>query len=209
MITDIQRISSVYANQATQFRRRPADSGNSPVTSAEMPEDRVSLSGGTLKRPTRTNGEQQLTEEDKQQVTTLKKRDNEVRAHEQAHMAAGSGIVQGGATYEYQAGPDGKQYAVGGEVKIDVSPEHTPEATIRKMEQVRRAALAPAQPSGTDRAVAAQANQVEAKARLEQNSQEQGSGGTEQPNPQFDAGWNRPSNRQTAESVGGRIDLMA
>lgn len=45
-----------------------------------------------------------------------------MRAHEQAHKTAAGGLAQGGATFEYQTGPDGKQYAVSGEVKIDTSP---------------------------------------------------------------------------------------
>ncbi|MGD1972769.1 MAG: putative metalloprotease CJM1_0395 family protein, partial [Desulfobacterales bacterium] len=75
--------------------------------------------------------------------------------------------VQGGATYQYQRGPDGKMYAVGGEVKIDTTPERDPEDTIRKMQQVRKAALAPTQPSAQDRSVATQASQIEAEARAE------------------------------------------
>src|SRR5690606_14550048 len=68
--------------------------------------------------------------------------------------------------YSYQQGPDGKQYAVGGEVGIDVSSvPNNPQATIQKMQQVRAAALAPAEPSGADHAVAAKAAQAEAQAR--------------------------------------------
>ncbi len=107
-----------------------------------------------------------LTEEERQQVDKLKARDAEVRAHEAGHMAAGGSHVRGGATYTYQQGPDGKQYAIGGEVGIDVSSiSGNPQATIQKMQQVRAAALAPAEPSGADRAVAAAASQVEAQAR--------------------------------------------
>jgi hypothetical protein len=48
--------------------------------------------------------------------------------------------------------PDGCDYALGGEVAIDTSAiAGDPEATLRKMEQIRRAALAPANPSGQDR----------------------------------------------------------
>jgi hypothetical protein len=108
-----------------------------------------------------------LSPEQSQAVEKLKKRDQEVKAHEKAHTAAGAGIVQGGATYQYQRGPDGKMYAVGGEVKIDTAPERDPEETIRKMQQVRKAALAPTQPSAQDRSVAAQASQIEAEARAE------------------------------------------
>ena len=112
-------------------------------------------------------GGEPLTESDQKQIRELAKRDREVRAHEHAHMAAGSGLVRGGASFTFQRGPDGKNYAVGGEVQIDVSAENDPEQTIRKMQQVKRAALAPTDPSSTDRSVAARAGQIEAKARQE------------------------------------------
>lgn len=110
---------------------------------------------------------QHLSEEEKQQVQHLKQRDQEVRAHERAHMAAGAGLVQGGASFTFQRGPDGRMYAVGGEVKVDTSAESDPDQTIRKMQQVKQAALAPAEPSGADQAVAARAGQVETRARQE------------------------------------------
>lgn len=104
----------------------------------------------------------------KNQIDEYKRIDQLVRAHEQAHMAAGGGLVRGGASYSYQVGPDGKRYIVGGEVQIDASPvPNNPEATIAKMQQVRRAALAPAEPSAQDRAVATQAAATESSARIE------------------------------------------
>ena len=121
----------------------------------------------SAKQPNSNLAVEALSPEQSQEVEKLKKRDQEVKAHEKAHAAAGAGIVQGGATYQYQRGPDGKMYAVGGEVKIDTSPERDPEDTIRKMQQVRKAALSPTQPSAQDRSVAAQASQIEAEARAE------------------------------------------
>jgi hypothetical protein len=60
------------------------------------------------------------------------------------------------------------QYAVGGEVKIDVSPvSGDPDATIRKMQTVIAAAMAPANPSSADIATAAQASKTQASARAE------------------------------------------
>lgn len=109
----------------------------------------------------------ELSEEEKKVVEALKQRDDEVRRHEQAHLSAGAGLVRGGASYSYQVGPDGKQYAIGGEVQIDISPEKDPAATIRKMQQVRNTALAPSDPSGQDRAVAAMASRIEAQAAQE------------------------------------------
>lgn len=75
--------------------------------------------------------------------------------------------MRGGISYEYQTGPDGRRYAVGGEVSIDTAPESTPEDTIRKAQTIRQAALAPAEPSGQDRRAAAAAAQMEMKARQE------------------------------------------
>lgn len=112
-------------------------------------------------------GDVELSEEEKQQVEELKRRDQEVRTHEHAHVAAGGQHVRGGISYEYQTGPDGKRYAVGGEVSIDTSPESDPEDTIRKAQTIRQAALAPAEPSGQDRKAAAAAAQMEIKARQE------------------------------------------
>ena len=110
-----------------------------------------------------------LSDEETQQVEKLKARDREVRTHEQAHLAAAGPYARGGPTYTYQQGPDGQRYAIGGEVQIDTSPvPGDPEATIAKARVVRNAALAPAEPSSQDRAVAAAASQMEQQARAEQ-----------------------------------------
>ncbi len=107
-----------------------------------------------------------LTPEEQQEVQKLRRIDQKVRQHEAAHSAAGAGLT-GGASYEYVRGPDGRQYAVSGEVKIDVSPAQTPEQTIEKAMRIQAAAMAPADPSPQDRAVAAQAAQMAAQARAE------------------------------------------
>ena len=100
------------------------------------------------------------------QVQKLQERDREVRAHEQAHIAAGGQYVSGGASFSYQTGPDGRQYAIGGSVQIDSAPvPGNPEATEEKARAVRRAALAPASPSSTDQNVAAKAAAMESRAR--------------------------------------------
>ncbi|HOQ90624.1 MAG TPA: putative metalloprotease CJM1_0395 family protein [Candidatus Hydrogenedentes bacterium] len=106
-----------------------------------------------------------LSPEEQREIARLREMDRRVRQHEQAHLAAGGAYVRGGAQFTYVRGPDGKMYATGGEVSIDVSPERTPEATIAKMQQVRRAALAPADPSPQDRSVAAAAARAEMDAR--------------------------------------------
>jgi hypothetical protein len=101
------------------------------------------------------------------EIQELESRDREVRLHEQAHAAVG-GPHAGSPSYEYQYGPDGRSYAVGGEVMIDVSEvTGDPQATIEKMQTVRAAALAPANPSGADRAIAAEATKKIAAAQAE------------------------------------------
>lgn len=111
------------------------------------------------------SGTGELSEAESRQVEKLARTDREVRAHEQRHIAAGSGVVTGGPSFSYTTGPDGRRYAVGGEVSIDASPGRTPEETLVKAQQIRRAALAPADPSGQDRQVAAAAARMEIEAR--------------------------------------------
>jgi len=130
--------------------------GEETEGAGEKPVERDSLTG-----------EVELTEEEQTEVQELKKRDQKVRTHEHAHVAAGGQYVRGGIQYEYQTGPDGRRYVVGGEVSIDTSPESDPEDTIRKAQTIRQAALAPAEPSGQDRRAAAAAAQMAMKARQE------------------------------------------
>jgi hypothetical protein len=111
--------------------------------------------------------EQQQAEAELKQIEELRDRDTEVRLHEEAHARVG-GQYAGSPSYEYQKGPDGNNYAVGGEVMIDVAEiPGDPQATIDKMQTVRAAALAPAEPSGADRAIAADASRKIAAAQAE------------------------------------------
>jgi len=105
---------------------------------------------------------------DRKTIEALKARDREVRAHEAAHRAAAGMYARGATSYTYQRGPDGGSYAVGGEVSIDVSPvQGDARATAQKARQIQAAALAPAQPSGQDMAVAAEAAQMAMQASTE------------------------------------------
>jgi len=129
------------------------------LNSAQAPARVQSLSSAN-----KGGGEDPLNSEDAQKIKDLKARETEVRAHEAAHSAAG-GSLTGGVSFEYTTGPDGKSYIAGGEVSIDASAVgDDPEATIRKMDQVIRAATAPTDPSAQDRQVAAQAQQTRTQA---------------------------------------------
>lgn len=124
----------------------------------------------------------QTNPESARQLRTLQSRDREVRAHEQAHLAVAGRYATSGANLDYQKGPDGKRYAVGGEVNIDTRPvPGDPRATALKAEVIRRAALAPGNPSAQDRRVAAEASQMAAEARLE--LQQENSGIIDKPDP--------------------------
>lgn len=114
--------------------------------------------------------EQQQQAAEREVIQQLERRDQEVKTHELAHAAIGASYA-GSPSYEYQTGPNGQKYAVGGEVSIDVSKTNDPETTIRKMQTVRAAALAPAEPSSQDRKVAAEASRNIAEARADMVSE--------------------------------------
>lgn len=119
----------------------------------------------TREQPREKIGPKQLTPEQQRQVAELQQIDRAVRAHEQAHLSAGRGVVTSGANFSYTYGPDGKRYAVGGEVSIDTSAEKKPEANIDKGIRIQAAALAPKDPSPQDHRVAAIGGRLEALGR--------------------------------------------
>lgn len=153
-----------YGFQQTDFSQPPSltptNSEEPKANDPALKSDAAQSIGG------KKNGE--LSEADLKIINELKQRDTEVRAHEAAHLAAAGSIATSGASFEYQQGPDGNRYAIGGEVNIDTSPvSGDPAATLRKADTIRRAALAPAQPSGADMQAAASATAMAAQAQIE------------------------------------------
>lgn len=154
------------------------------------------------------SAEQEQTEQqaktEQQELRQLQARDQEVRAHEQAHATVG-GRYAGTPSYEYQQGPDGRRYAVGGEVQIDLAPvANDPQATIQKMQQVKAAALAPAEPSAADRSIASEATNrlLQAQADLiAERSQQLNSATNSTPEP---ATSSTSSAASTADNTVGR-----
>lgn len=107
----------------------------------------------------------QYDEIELKQIESLKSLDTEVQLHERAHSAVG-GQYAGAPSYSYKTGPDGVKYAVSGEVSIDTAKiPNDPQATLRKAQQIKAAALAPAEPSAQDRRVAAKADRMANQAR--------------------------------------------
>lgn len=130
-------------------------------TGADKVSDKVSLSGKNPEDP-----------QIQAQIARLKANEEKIKAHEAAHKAAG-GNLAGPASFTYTKGPDGRSYITGGEVQINISSGKTPDETISRMQQVIRAALAPADPSGQDRAVAAQAASQLAQAQTQKAQEDQ------------------------------------
>lgn len=154
-----------------ELGRSPIEYGSSSLSQGDEAEDSTDPRGADQKAVEREL-EQRRQQEIIQEVRQLAARDREVRAHEQAHAAVG-GQYAGAPSYEFTRGPDGISYAVAGEVSIDTSKvPNDPQATIEKAQQIRRAAYAPSEPSVTDRRVAAEATQLEAKARAEIRQQQ-------------------------------------
>jgi hypothetical protein len=128
--------------------------------------DKVNRKEKGEKKPFESHPKQ--AEKTEQEIKELKARDAEVKKHEQAHKSAAGAYYVSGPHFEYKAGPDGHRYAVSGNVKIDTSEvSDDPEATVKKARQVKRAALAPADPSPQDRQVAAEAARMELLASQE------------------------------------------
>ena len=151
---------------------KPQDEGAAPTSMSGGPDapvlgPKTKAATGDLTQV----GARQLTPDQVRLLQDLAQTDQKVRAHEAAHQAA-AGSLGGAVSYTYETGPDGRSYAVAGEVSIDLSAGRTAEETISRAEQIRSAALAPSDPSPQDLAVASQASQMEAAAQ-EQLMQQQ------------------------------------
>lgn len=174
MDATISAFSPVGAAYTTTSHRgsTTTDDTEDTLEAPSTSEDETTQTDGEAEAaPTRPDGTPLAPEEIKL-IEQLKQTDRDVRQHEMAHQITG-GAYTGGATYEYEIGPDGKKYAVAGEVPIDYGPiPGDPQATIEKMQTVIAAALAPADPSPKDVQVAAQARQYLLEARLEASQQE-------------------------------------
>ena len=143
------------AEQAKAQEAQVSDSGrNKAGTDEKKPEEKGVFN------------DDNLTSEERSAVRELQRIEQEVIAHEAAHQSAGGGLA-GAASYTYTQGPDGRHYITGGEVSIQMPVSDDPEQTLRDMEQVQRAAMAPANPSSQDFSVAAKAASMAANARQE------------------------------------------
>jgi hypothetical protein len=196
-----KRMGAVSADRpvpATESGTEPNPAASAKTGETTASEPKPADEQNSEQKPDTEKRFQELTPEEQRELQDLRQRDQEVRAHEQAHVAAGGRYVTKAASYDYETGPDGQRYAIGGEVSINVAPiAGDPQATIAKAQVVLRAALAPAEPSPQDQRVASEARLMEAQARSELLRQRQSepptmdesadadaSGDTEPPDPQ-------------------------
>lgn len=162
-------LANEQASAQTESTDEAETSGQIASTNAEDSEE----TSDAKKTEDKTTGNKtELNTEEQKQITELKTRDIEVKAHEQAHIAAAAGINASAPSYSYETGPDGKRYAVGGEVNISFTESSDPASNISKAEAMKTAALAPADPSAQDRSVARHADQIIAEQRKELSEQQ-------------------------------------
>ncbi|WP_448212578.1 putative metalloprotease CJM1_0395 family protein [Colwellia sp. MEBiC06753] len=167
---DFAAIQERAERARSRVNERQPGEGNQQQESAEQgsPEQKAEQSENKRSDQTNetSNDANELTEQERQEVRDLELRHQEVIAHEQAHSATG-GRYTGAPSYSYEVGPNGKRYAVEGEVSVDLSKPGSPEETVSKMRKVYDAALAPANPSAQDLRVAAKASSALAQAQTE------------------------------------------
>lgn len=99
----------------------------------------------------------ELTPEELATIQGLQQAEKSVRVHEQAHKAV-SVDVTSGIMYTHTTSPDNERYITGGEVSITAGTSSKEEEILQILENVRDAALAPADPSPQDLRIAASTN---------------------------------------------------
>jgi hypothetical protein len=174
-ISSISRVSPVYEISNTQrseiFAANNANFRNLKINNEKKSENIFFNESGDSyvmsedakreieKEKSKESINEEISDDEKKEVESLKKRDREVRIHEQAHIAASGNIPVSGPVYTFKKGPDGNMYVVDGHVNFTLPKGNTPDEKLQIAQQLRRLALAPANPSSKDRQVAAKASE--------------------------------------------------
>jgi hypothetical protein len=198
--------ASVYSTVGPLVTAAGRDSGST----VNAPSNTVAPNTQTRERTAASAEEQAAAKQqaEQQELRELASRDREVRNHEQAHAAAG-GAHAGSPQYEFTTGSNGVSYATGGHVNIDVSDvPGDAQATIDKMQTVQRAALAPAQPSAQDRAVASEASARATEARAELREENQKKADAAPSSPQISAYESAQSGQAGGPAIGNALDAV-
>lgn len=194
-------ISAAKPSQLTAIRETVDGTVKAGQSSTEKPEDSKPTKGEDKAAKA---AETELTPAEQRRVAELQRIDAEVRAHEQAHITVGRGLITSGPNYEYTYGPDGKQYAVAGEVGIDTSAESEPQANIDKGQHIQATALAPIDPSPQDYSVAATGKSLEQQGRIDLRAEQRA-----EAEAQRDARLQAYDNAETPVGASRRVDVYA
>jgi len=161
--------NDIVKNKGAEKEQQLSDADRAEKN-AEIRKSTIGSKDGDPEQSSNSENPQQSRRQELKDLTLINNLvaiDRRVKAHEQAHASVG-GANAGAPNFSYQTGPNGVRYAVAGEVPINISVvPGNPQATLRSAEQVARAALAPVDPSATDRRVAAIAQAIATKARFE------------------------------------------
>ena len=99
----------------------------------------------------------------------FKNMDAKVRAHEQTHASLTNTTTP--IQYNYQMGPDGKMYAVGGSVRLDTSIPNDPKAAINKLDSLISSSTSSGlSMSEADSNIAISANLMKMKLQIQEES---------------------------------------
>lgn len=144
--------------------------------------------GGNDRIQTKKSKLESLTTEQLKNVKKKRDFDKALTKHEEAHHEVAADLARSGPVYETEVGEDGETYRKSGHVMIEtsISPnsgdkrsKDDDEKTVKKMRQVRAAALAPdgnqlAPLSDADKKIAREATEKEqaAQARMDGTSTE-------------------------------------
>lgn len=155
------------------------------------------------------DNQQELSIKEKLDLMILQNEERNVREHERSHLRAARDLAVSGPAFQYKRGPDGKKYAIHGEVNIDsTGVSGDTQATIEKALKIQRAAMAPADPSPKDLQAAARARIMESKAyrKLARENQHQAGENQENLTPAIDAYQNVMANQKNLYEI---LELFA
>lgn len=117
-----------------------------------------------------SSNQQSMFQQSKQSL--IKSRYNEIYAHEMKHKMAGGSFAGNIVIERDQNGiPNGGHV----NIKMPTLNKENPEETIKHADVVIKSAMAPSDPSAQDYKVAAEARNIKAKAKSEENKPQAGS----------------------------------
>ena len=127
----LQQVASLSSELSQQ--RGTAGAGADPAPSREAVVNRID--------ETALEASRELSEAELRELSRLQRRDDQMRLHEQVHVAkSADGALR--RSFTYVRGADNKTYAVSNSLKADFTPvPNDPEATVDKMKSIKRAAL--------------------------------------------------------------------